>query len=277
MDKELKEAKKVIVPASAWKRSRMRRAFFKGLTGVLPVLLTIVVLVWCYNILRDYMGVHMNAVIQWIVGVLGLEKAVMELNKGVADFFTPYVAFADPTKDYLVLRPIVGIILSLILIYFVGSFISSFVGRKLFPRVEKMLLRVPVVKAVYPYARQVTDFFLGEKTIPYERIVAVEYPRKGIWTVAFVTNEGLGELCEKTGKRLVTIFIGSSPAPITGYVIMVPADEVIPLNITIDEALRLLITGGVSLPGGRAVLPSDERVISQGKLPPPLPDGNKQD
>jgi uncharacterized membrane protein len=166
----------------------------------------------------------------------------------IATTISVHLAPADPASSELRLRPIIGIVLSLILIYILGSFISSYIGKKFFPKLEKMFLRVPIVKAVYPYARQVTDFFLGDQTIKFERIVAIEYPRKGVYSVGFVTNEGLRDVRDKVGKRMLTVFMPASPTPVTGYPVMVPADEVIPLNISIDDALRFVITGGVVLP-----------------------------
>jgi len=248
LNNEMRQLKKVITPKEAAKKSYFKKAFFKGLAGILPALLTIVILVWCYQILRDYLGVHVNSAIEWLVGIIGLEPAAVKINMFIATTISVHLAPADPASSELRLRPIIGIVLSLILIYILGSFISSYIGKKFFPKLEKMFLRVPIVKAVYPYARQVTDFFLGDQTIKFERIVAIEYPRKGVYSVGFVTNEGLRDVRDKVGKRMLTVFMPASPTPVTGYPVMVPADEVIPLNISIDDALRFVITGGVVLP-----------------------------
>ena len=251
MNNEIQQLKKVITPKKDAKGSYFKRGFFKGLAGILPALLTIVILVWCYQILRDYLGVHVNSAIEWLVGVTGLERAAVKINMFIAVNISAHLAPADPASVELKLRPLIGIVLSLVLIYILGSFISSYIGKKFFPKLEKMFLRVPIVKAVYPYARQVTDFFLGDQKIKFERIVAIEYPRKGVYSVGFVTNEGLRDVRDRVGKRMLTVFIPASPTPVTGYPVMVPADEVIPLNISIDDALRFVITGGVLLPLGQ--------------------------
>jgi uncharacterized membrane protein len=263
----------VLAPQAAKKSSYFKKAFYRGLAGVLPALLTVMVLVWCYKILRDYLGSYVNTVIEWVVRVVGLETAALEINSIIARDISRYIAPADPSAAELQLRPLVGIVLSLVLIYVLGSLISSFVGRKFFPKVEKMALRLPVVKAVYPYARQVTDFFLGERTIPFEKIVALEYPSKGIYSIGFVTNRGLRDVCAKTGKEMIMVFIPAVPAPVTGYVVMVPAEAVIPLSITIDDALRLIITGGVAVSEGQILPRPDAPSISQGKFPASLGSG----
>jgi len=267
LNNEIEELKEVIVPKAAKKKSYFKRGFFKGLAGVLPALLTILVLVWCYKILRDYLGVHVNSVIEWMIRTVRLEKVAIEINTAIADAISPYITPAEPVKYALRLRPVVGIILSLVLIYIIGSFISSYVGRRLFPKVEKMLLRIPIVKAVYPYARQVTDFFLGEQAVRFERIVAVEYPRKGVYAVAFMTNENFRTLSEKTGKQMVVVFVPTSPTPVTGYTVLIPEDEVIPLDMSIDDALRLIITGGVIIPE-RERTRTSAPILQSGKVPP---------
>lgn len=271
MNDEISQLKKVIEPGKAKKGSYMKKGFYKGLAGILPALLTIVILVWCYQILRDYLGRHVNFVLEWIIRLAGLENSLLKVNSFIAAK-TPYFAPADPAStQILVLRPLIGIVLSLILIYILGYFISTYVGKKFFPKLEKMFLRIPVVKAVYPYARQVTDFFLGEQKVKFERIVAIEYPRKGIYSIGFVTNEGLDSVAKLSGKRMLTVFIPASPTPVTGYPVMVPEDEVYPLNITLDDALRYVITGGVLLPidhlpsGGPAALKGGSPSLQAGR------------
>jgi uncharacterized membrane protein len=280
LNDEIQQLKKFIAPKKAAKKSYFKKGFFKGLAGILPAMLTIVVLVWCYQILRDYMGVYVNGALEGLIRGVHLEKAALSVNTFIADNVGAALAPADPylvekigsetvrhPVSELKFRPLVGIGLSLVLIYILGSFISSYIGKKLFPKIEKMFLRIPIVKAVYPYARQVTDFFLGEQTVRFERIVAVEYPRRGMYSLAFITNEGFREVSEKTGKRMVVAFVPSSPTPITGYTVLVPADEVIPLDMTIDDALRMVITGGVILPEGEKMA-TVESALHAGKVPP---------
>jgi uncharacterized membrane protein len=115
-------------------------------------------------------------------------------------------------------------------------------------RLERVITSVPIFKQVYPYVKQVVDFlFSDDKPIKFNRVVAVEYPRRGIWAVGLVTGSSMRSIEEESGESL-TIFIPSSPTPFTGYTITVPHDEVHELPISIDEALRFTISGGVLVP-----------------------------
>jgi len=148
---------------------------------------------------------------------------------------------------------LLGFVIGILLVYFVGFFLASFIGRNSWRAVEGLLHRVPVIKAIYPHVKQVTDFLLSERNVEFSGVVAVQYPRKGIWSLALSTGRPLKKVKEKTGQDLVTVFVPSSPTPFTGYVIQVPREDVIELDMTIDEGLRFTISGGVIKPD--AVLP----------------------
>jgi uncharacterized membrane protein len=105
-----------------------------------------------------------------------------------------------------------------------------------------------VVKKVYPYIKQITDFMLTRKDLSFSKVVAVQYPRVGVWSVAMVTGTGLKKLAGSVQKEFLTVFVPTSPTPFTGYVIMTPKDETIELDMTIEEALRFTISGGVITP-----------------------------
>jgi uncharacterized membrane protein len=110
-----------------------------------------------------------------------------------------------------------------------------------------------VVRAIYPNVKQVTDFLLSDRPVEYSGVVAVQYPRKGIWSLALSTGSPVERVQRAVQEELVTVFVPSSPTPVTGYVVQVPRSGVIELNMTIDEALRFTISGGVIKPG--AMLP----------------------
>jgi uncharacterized membrane protein len=127
---------------------------------------------------------------------------------------------------------------------------------------------MPVVKQIYPYVKQVTDFLFGDKRLQFSRVVLVEYPRKGIWSLGLVTGAGMRTIGRALGEEFLTVFVPSSPTPVTGYVITVRRDEVLDLPISIDDAIRYVVSGGVIMPASQ--LPSDVEVSTarQGK---PLP------
>lgn len=144
----------------------------------------------------------------------------------------------------------VGLVVAIVLIYLAGRVLGGYIGRRIYHRVERLLTRIPVFKQVYPHVKQVTDFLMGsgEKKIKFNRVVLVEYPRKGIWTVGLLTGNSMRDIEGAAGEECVTVFIPSSPTPFTGYTITVFRKETIDLPITIDEALRFVISGGVLIP-----------------------------
>lgn len=143
---------------------------------------------------------------------------------------------------------LIGLVVAVGLIYFVGAVLGSFIGRRMYARGEDVLQRVPLLGRVYPAIKQVTDFFVGgrdETAARFNRVVAVQYPRMGLWSVGLVTGEPMRVLAPNPDEPMLTIFVPSSPTPFTGYVITVPRRDTLELNITIEEALRFVISGGV--------------------------------
>lgn len=186
----------------------------------------------------------------------------------------------------------IGLILAILLFYLAGRIFGSFLGRRIAARLERLVASVPVFKQVYPYVKQLVDFMLGEKKIEFDRVVAVEYPRKGIWSIGFLTGHSINDVARVAGAdpvRMVTVFIPSSPTPFTGYTITVFRDEIYPIGITVEEALRFVVSGGVLVPDRQSVpgtagaleiapLPSESGSASpalrSGSGPPPAARGS---
>jgi uncharacterized membrane protein len=145
---------------------------------------------------------------------------------------------------------VAGFLVSLFAVCVVGALLASVVGKTLWRIVEKFIMNTPVLKQVYPYVKQITDFVLTqeEKKKLFSRVVAVEYPRKGIWSMGMVTGSGLKKVTNNVEKELLTVLIPTSPTPFTGFVIMVPKEQTIDLDITIEEALRFTVSAGVIAP-----------------------------
>lgn len=149
--------------------------------------------------------------------------------------------------------PWVGLVLSLALVLWLGWLASGFVGRRIVVLLDRKLNRIPGVRSVYPYSKQFTEFVFGESKLEFDTVVAVPYPSEGLWSVGFVTNRALRDLREYTGKDMVAVFVPSSPMPMTGYTIFVEAKRLMPLPISVDEALRVTVSGGVLIPPSQAV------------------------
>lgn len=144
---------------------------------------------------------------------------------------------------------LLGFLIAIILVYFMGYFLASFIGRTSWRAAEGLLYRIPLIRAIYPHVKQVTDFLLSERQVEFSGVVAVQYPRKGIWSLGLSTGAPIDSVQEGSADELVTVFIPSSPTPVTGYVVQVPRTDTIELSISVDEALRFTISGGVIKPG----------------------------
>jgi uncharacterized membrane protein len=158
---------------------------------------------------------------------------------------------ADKLRDSVKGRvhPLVGVVLSILLVLWLGWLVGGFVGRRFMQHVDRTMTLIPVVRSVYPYSKQMVDFFFKKKKVEFDTVVAVPYPSNGFWAIAFVTNGSMRTLDEQSGKALVCVFLPSSPMPMTGYTVFIEVERVIRLPISVDEAVRIVMTGGVLLPG----------------------------
>lgn len=142
-----------------------------------------------------------------------------------------------------------GFAIAILLIYFMGYFLASFIGRTTWKLVENVVERIPLIGGIYPSIKQVTDLFIADKELEFSGVVAVQYPRKGLWSVGLVTGRPMAAIKRGDSRELTTVFIPSSPTPFTGYTITVAREDTLELPISIDEAFRYTISGGVVKPG----------------------------
>lgn len=163
-------------------------------------------------------------------------------------------------------HPLVGVVLSVLLVLWLGWVVGGFVGRRLMQHVDRTMTLIPVVKSVYPYSKQLVEFFFAKKKIEFDTVVAVPYPSEGFWALAFVTNGSMRTIDRVSGKELVCVFLPSSPMPMTGYTMFVEAERVIALPISVDEAIRTIMTGGVLIPPQERVARSVASAETQGAV-----------
>jgi uncharacterized membrane protein len=144
------------------------------------------------------------------------------------------------------------LVVFVLLLYLLGKFLAAGIGRVFWNLLEQGIFRLPLVRNVYGSIKQVTDFMLSDRQLPYTRVVAVEYPRKGIWSLGFVTGESLPELQQAAGEPTLAIMIPCSPMPLTGVTITALKSEVVELNMSIDQAFQFVISCGVGVPRRQA-------------------------
>ena len=143
--------------------------------------------------------------------------------------------------------PGVEIIISLILITFIGWLSLSFIGRKLLKIFEDILKRIPILRTIYSAITQMTETFTKSEGNT-KNVVLVEYPRKGSWAVGFATKENTSGIAEKTKRNLINVFIPTTPNPTSGFLLMFPKEEVIFLDITFEQASKFIVSAGTSDP-----------------------------
>jgi uncharacterized membrane protein len=150
-------------------------------------------------------------------------------------------------SQFLLIAGAVSVLI--ILLYFLGRFVTARVGSWVVQKTETVFLaKVPLISHVYSSVKQVTDFFFSERTVEYNRVVALEYPRRGLWSIGFVTSDSFLEITVAAGEPLVSVLMPTSPMPMTGFTVNVPRSEVIDLNITIDQAFQYCLSCGVLIP-----------------------------
>jgi len=227
-----------------------RQFFLRGLGILLPTVLTIWILVAVYNFVEQKIAAPINQGVRWAIAS-STRWSLTEIEQWWAGIRVGQWEALNLT----------GLLIAIMLIYIVGRVLGGFIGRGIIHQGERLLLRVPLFKQIYPYVKQVTDFFVGdsESKFKFSRVIAVQYPRKGIWSVGLVTGDTMRDIESVARDDCITVFIPSSPTPFTGYVITVPKADTTNLPITIDEALRFCVSGGV-------IVPDKQRILSREQL-----------
>ena len=191
-----------------------------------------------FNRLRNYFIAGIVAIIP--IGItLYLTMFIIEVSsKLVPKEINPnnYLPFSIPGLE---------ILLSIIIITFIGGISVSFVGKKILQLINDLFKRIPFLRTIYSAIVQMTETF-SNKDNDKKSVVLIEYPRKDVWAVGFATKENKGEMSEKTNKKLINVFVPTTPNPTSGFLLMFPAEDVIYLNMTFEEASKFIVSAGTS-------------------------------
>ena len=201
----------------------LRKWFFAGLLVVLPVAIT----VW---------------VVQWIVGTLDQTLLILP------------VAW-HPDRVFGIHIPGLGVVLALAILLLVGAVTSNFVGRHLLEWSDRIFNRIPVVRSIYSGVKQVSDTLVSETGNAFRTAVLVQWPRPGVWTIGFVTGSPGGDVANHLTGEFLSVYVPTTPNPTGGYFVMLPKSDCIELRMSVDEALRYVISMGVVVPTAPADLP----------------------
>ncbi|GMR19659.1 MAG: DUF502 domain-containing protein [Gammaproteobacteria bacterium] len=144
--------------------------------------------------------------------------------------------------------PGLGVVLMLAVVFLTGMVVANFFGRKLISLWELILARIPLVRSIYSGVKQVMSTMLSGDGKSFRKVVMLEYPRKGTWTLAFLTGEGWAPAKEHTGEDLIHVYVPTTPNPTSGFFLMVPRKDIIELDISVDDGLKMIISTGVVTP-----------------------------
>jgi uncharacterized membrane protein len=147
--------------------------------------------------------------------------------------------------------PGLGILLTIVILLVTGVLAANIVGRSMVGLWESLLERIPVVRSVYSAAKNFAEMVFSDSSQSFKKVLLIEYPRKGLYSLAFQTSSALGEVQGRTGEEVICTFVPTTPNPTSGFIIIVPRKDVIELDMEVDEALKMIISLGVVIPNWR--------------------------
>ncbi len=168
--------------------------------------------------------------------------AVFEMLDSILRPFMVILIGRTGSEAYI---PGISIFVLFLLITLLGAFARFTVGAKIVGLFETSIMRIPIVKGVYSTVKHASSAFISQKS-SYMGVVMIEYPRKGVYTIGLTTAIGVKEIQDKTREKMINVFVPTSPNPTSGFLLMVPEKEVIKLDMSVDDGLKLVISGGFS-------------------------------
>jgi uncharacterized membrane protein len=213
--------------------SRLRAYFFAGVLVTAPIGITIY-LAW--------------SVVSWI-------------DRSVLPFLPPRY---NPETYLPFSLPGIGLILLIVFLTAIGAITAGMIGRMVVGYSERVLGHMPVVRSVYSATKQIFETMLAQKSTAFREVVLVEFPRVGMWSIGFITGVTEGEVQELTDDEVVNVYIPTTPNPTSGYLCFVPRGDVYPLSMSVEEGIKLVVSGGL-------VIPPDRRPPEQRRKQPRIP------
>jgi len=211
--------------------SRARRIFITGLVILLPLVITITLLYFLFKIVNAYVTPLVRRLIDLIVsGVFG--AALRDFEPFLRQLTVP-----------------LGLLLTLLLVFLVGLLGTNLIGRRFLKAFDRLMLRIPLVKSVYGAAQQLMQTIRFSHRAGFSRVVLVEYPRRGVWTMGFLTQGYPGGLVDHERGDLVSVFLPTTPNPTSGWLAVVPRAEVHLLDLSVEDGVKFIISGGIVGPG----------------------------
>lgn len=180
---------------------------------------------------------------------LGITFLVVRAIVGFLDKILLWLPAAYQPEALLGIHiPGLGVVLAIILVLATGMIVANLLGRRIVAAWESLLSRIPIVRSLYAGIKQIMEAVLATDAKSFRKVLLIEYPRKGVWSLAFMTSDSLGEVQAKTTSDVISVFIPTTPNPTSGFVLMVPNSDVIHLDMSVEEGLKMIISMGVVVP-----------------------------
>ena len=205
---------------------RLRAYFLAGILVTMPLTVTFLVAWWFIGFVDDY-------VVPWI-----------------PDGWNPD-HFLKETVGFEIGLPGLGLVVLLVVITLIGALTAGFLGRMVLNIGERILARMPVIRSVYSAIKQILETVLQQQSKAFRQAVLVEYPRRGIWAIGFITGPTEGEVQNLTLQEVVNVFLPTTPNPTSGILLFVPRKDVVFLDMSVEEAVKMVISGGIVTPPDR--------------------------
>ena len=200
--------------------ARLRGYFFAGMLVTAPIAITIYIAL----LLISFVDEHVFALIP------------PEYNPET------YLPFSVPG---------IGVVLMIVILTLIGAIAAGYVGKMLLRLSDRVLNRMPVVRSIYGVAKQIVETVVSNKSVAFREVVLIEYPRKGIWTIGFLTGRAIDPVNEKAGQSdLVNVFVPTTPNPTSGFLLFVPESDIQRLPLSVEDGIKLVISAGIVLPPG---------------------------
>ena len=194
--------------------NKLKKIFIAGILALLPLVVSLYLIYFLFITLDNFLG-----------------------------FFLQAITGRD--------LPGAGFLLSILLVFLIGLLTTNLLGKKLISWGEYMVQQIPLIKGIYMSTRQIVDAFSNRDKDAFQKVVLLEYPRPGIYALGFVTGPARGEVQEKTGQTLINVFVPTTPNPTSGMLVMVPGQALIHLDMSVEDGLKVLISGGIASPSER--------------------------
>lgn len=225
-------------------RQYLRRIFITGLLASIPLVVTLALLSWVFT---------------------KLDRISPLLTKGLIALDLPL------PPGYRI--PGLGIVVTIVLVLLIGIFTTTFFGRRIVDWAERLLDKIPFVRTIYGGVKQVVDAIASQRATTFRQVVMVEYPRKGIYSLGFVTCASVGEVQNADESHLINIFIPTTPNPTSGMLIIVPQEDLVYLSMTVEEGIKLIMSGGILAPKTFVDAPReralpDSQSVHESPIPP---------